>query len=262
MAQPEPSGQFVQSLARGLDVLRAFDIEHPRMTLSEIAGRTGLNRATARRFLLTLVELDYVNNDGRDFRLTPAVLQLGYSYLSSLTLPELAEPNLEQLSHELQESTSLSVLDGDAIVYVARVPTRRIMNATITIGTRFPAEVTSMGRVLLAFGPEQNWPPARREVLEQVREQGWAIVDQELEVGLRSVAAPVHDAAGSVVAAINVSTTTATASLERIRDEFLPAVLATAAAIDLTITQARPQLPRQATSGPATTSPAHTGSRV
>jgi IclR family transcriptional regulator, pca regulon regulatory protein len=242
MGQPEPSGQFVQSLARGLEVVRAFDAEHPRMTLSEIAGRTGLNRATARRFLLTLVELGYVANDGRDFRLTPTVLQLGYSYLSGLSLPELAEPHLELLSHELQESTSLSVLDGDAIVYVARVPTRRIMNAAITIGTRFPAEITSMGRVLLASGPEANWPPARRDVLERVREQGWAIVDQELEAGLRSVAAPVHDAGGSVVAAINVSTTTATSTLERLRDEFLPAVLATAAAIDTTIAHARPRL--------------------
>ena len=240
MGQPEPSGQFVQSLARGLEVLRAFDLEHPRMTLSEIAGRTGLNRATARRFLLTLVELGYVANDGRDFRLTPSVLQLGYSYLSGLSLPELAEPHLEQLSHELQESTSLSVLDGDAIVYVARVPTRRIMNAAITIGTRFPAEITSMGRVLLASGPEDRWPDTRREVLEQVRAQGWAIVDQELEAGLRSVAAPIHDANRAVVAAINVSTTTATATLERIRKEFLPAVLATASAIDTTIAHARP----------------------
>ena len=239
MNQPEPSGQFVQSLARGLEVLRAFDAEHPRMTLSEIAARTGLNRATARRFLLTLVELGYVANHDRDFRLTPTVLQLGYSYLSGLSLPELAEPHLEQLSHELQESTSLSVLDGDAIVYVARVPTRRIMNAAITIGTRFPAEITSMGRVLLASGAEQNWPPTRRAVLEQVRAQGWAIVDQELEAGLRSVAAPIHDAGGEVVAAINVSTTTATASLERIREEFLPALLATATAIDSMIAQAR-----------------------
>lgn len=253
MGQPEPSGQFVQSLARGLEVLRAFDAEHPRMTLSEIAGRTGLNRATARRFLLTLVELGYVVNDGREFRLTPTVLQLGYSYLSGLSLPELAEPHLEKLSHELQESTSLSVLDGDAIVYVARVPTRRIMHAAITIGTRFPAEITSMGRVLLAFGPEQNWPVARRPVLVQVREQGWAIVDQELEAGLRSVAAPVHDAAGSVVAAINVSTTTATASLERIRDEFLPAVLATAAAIDMTISLTRPRKSGSPISGSAPT---------
>ena len=229
---PQPSGQFVQSLARGLEVIRAFDSESPRLTLSEVAARTGLSRATARRFLLTLGELGYVASDGRDFRLTARVLQLGYSYLSGLTLPELAQPHLEELSRRLDESTSASVLDGDAIVYVARVPTRRIMNAAITIGTRFPAEITSMGRVLLASGPESDWPDARRPVLEQVRSQGWALVDQELEAGLRSIAAPIHGADGRVIAAINVSTTTATASLERITDEFLPALLATAASID------------------------------
>ncbi len=238
--QPEPSGQFVQSLARGLDVLKAFDEDNPRMTLSDVARRTGLNRATARRFLLTLAELGYVAGDGKQFRLTARVLELGFRYLSGLSLPELAEPHLEELSYFLEESTSLSVLDASDIVYVARVPTRRIMNVAITIGTRFPAELTSMGRVLLAAGPESAWPPARRAVLEQVRDQGWSIVDQELESGLRSVAAPVHASTGDVVAAINVSTTTATASLDRIHDEFLPAVLATAAAIDAAIAHARP----------------------
>lgn len=228
----QPSGQFVQSLARGLEVIRAFDGESPRLTLSEVAARTGLSRATARRFLLTLVELGYVASDGRDFRLTPRVLQLGFSYLSGLTLPELAQPHLEELSRRLNESTSASVLDGDAIVYVARVPTRRIMNAAITIGTRFPAEITSMGRVLLAARPESQWPDASRAVLEQVRSQGWALVDQELEIGLRSIAAPIHDASGGVIAAINVSTTTATSTLERIIDEFLPALLAAAASVD------------------------------
>ncbi|MDP9026347.1 MAG: helix-turn-helix domain-containing protein [Actinomycetota bacterium] len=227
----EPSGQFVQSLARGLEVIRAFDADSPRLTLSEVAARTGLSRATARRFLLTLSELGYVASDGRDFRLTARVLQLGYSYLSGLTLPELAQPHLEELSRRLGESTSASVLDGDAIVYVARVPTRRIMNAAITIGTRFPAEITSMGRVLLAAGPDEAWPDAHRAAIAQVRSQGWALVDQELEVGLRSIAAPIHGADGRVIAAINVSTSSATASIERITAEFLPALLSTAAAI-------------------------------
>ncbi|MEO7722416.1 MAG: IclR family transcriptional regulator C-terminal domain-containing protein [Pseudolysinimonas sp.] len=236
----QPSGQFVQSLARGLEVIRAFDGESPRLTLSEVAARTGLSRATARRFLLTLNELGYVASDGRDFRLTPRVLQLGFSYLSGLTLPELAQPHLEELSRRLNESTSASVLDGDAIVYVARVPTRRIMNAAITIGTRFPAEITSMGRVLLAAQPESQWPDARRAVLERVRSQGWSLVDQELEVGLRSIAAPIHDANGAVIAAINVSTTTATSTLERITEEFLPALLVAAAAIDEAIAHTRP----------------------
>jgi IclR family pca regulon transcriptional regulator len=239
---PEPSGQYVQSLARGLEVIRAFDGENPRMTLSDLAARTGLTRATARRFLLTLAELGYVSTDGKLFSLTPRVLELGFSYLSGLSLPELAQPHLEALSRELDESTSASVLDrngldGDAIVYVARVPTRRIMNVGITIGTRFPANVTSMGRVLLAAQPEEQWPDALRTVLADVRSQGWALVDQELEQGLRSIAAPLHSASGTVVAAINISSTTSSATLERIADEFRPALLRTADLIDEALRQ-------------------------
>jgi IclR family pca regulon transcriptional regulator len=237
MPQPEPSGAYVQSLARGLAVIRAFDADHPRMTLSELAARTDLTRATARRFLLTLAELGYVSTDGRQFALTPHVLELGFSYLSALSLPEIAQPHLEALSRQLGESTSASVLDGDAIVYIARVPTRRIMNVAITIGTRFPARVTSMGRVLRAAGDEQHWPTDLRDTLAGVRERGWAIVDQELEHGIRSIAAPLHTADGSVTAAINVSSTTASASLERIETEFRPALLETAASIDRELAQ-------------------------
>jgi len=229
----EPGGEYVQSLARGLAVIRAFDSEHPRQSLTELAERTDLTRATARRFLLTLVELGYVATDGKSFELTPRVLELGFSYLSGLTLPELAQPYLEALSRELGESTSASVLDGDSIVYVARVPTRRIMNLAITIGTRFPARVTSMGRVLLAA--RDTWPDDMRDTLATVREQGWALVDQELEVGLRSIAAPLRRADGTVIAAINISASTTTTSLERMRDEFLPKLLATATAIDTAI---------------------------
>jgi IclR family pca regulon transcriptional regulator len=243
---PDPSSQFVQSLARGLDVIKAFTAERPEMTLSDIARVTDLTRATARRFLLTLVELGYVRSDGRLFALTPRVLELGFSYLSGLSLPEVAQPHLERLSHELGESTSASVLDGGDIVYVARVPTRRIMTVGITIGTRFPAYATSMGRVLLAALPAAERdaylatlhpaaftpttltdPEALRAELDAVAERGWTIVDQELEVGLRSVAAPVRRGA-AVVAAINVSTTTGTASLERLTTEFVPALLAAA----------------------------------
>lgn len=231
----EPSGQYVQSLARGLAVIRTFDAEHPRMTLSELAARATLSRATARRFLLTLVELGYVATHGKQFELTPRVLELGFSYLSGLSLPELAQPHLEALSRQLDESTSASVLDGDSIVYVARVPTRRIMNVGITIGTRFPAALTSMGRVLLAAGPDEAWPDALRPTLAQVRAQGWAVVDQELERGLRSIAAPLHSEDGTVVAAINVSSTPSVASLERIRDDFRPALLEAAARIDAAI---------------------------
>jgi IclR family pca regulon transcriptional regulator len=231
------SGQYVQSLARGLEVIRAFDGAHPRMTLSELAVRTDLNRATARRFLLTLIELGYVTTDGKLFELTPHVLGLGFSYLSGLTIPEVAQPHLEALSRELQESTSASVLDGDSIVYIARVPTRRIMNVGITIGTRFPAHTTSMGRVLLAAQPENQWPDDLRPALAQVREQGWALVDQELESGIRSVAAPVHGAGGEVVAAINVSSTTSSATLDRLRNEYRPALLETATRIDRALGQ-------------------------
>jgi IclR family transcriptional regulator, pca regulon regulatory protein len=217
-------GQFVQSLARGLGVITAFDAQHPRMTLSDVARRTGLTRATARRFLLTLEELGYVRTDGRLFELTPVVLQLGYSYLSSQALPALAAPHLETLSARVEESTSASVLDGADIVYVARVSTHRIMTVAIAVGTRFPAHATSMGRVLLAgLEPEQlaaYFRTARLERLtphtltdragleadlRRVRAQGWALVDQELEIGLRSVAAPVTDGTGRVVAAVNVS---------------------------------------------------------
>ena len=233
----EPSGQYVQSLARGLAVIRAFDADNPRMTLSELAARTDLTRATARRFLLTLVELGYVSTDGKVFALTPHVLELGFSYLSGLTLPEVAQPHLEALSRELGESTSASVLDGESIVYVARVPTRRIMNVAITIGTRFPARVTSMGRVLLAGLPEGGWPDDLRPTLTLVRDQGWALVDQELENGLRSIAAPLHGPDGRVVAAVNVSSTTTSASLERITDEFRPALLRAAARIDAELRQ-------------------------
>lgn len=222
---PAASGEFVQSLARGLAVIRAFDADHATLTLSEVAQRAELTRAAARRFLLTLETLGYVRADGRGFSLTPRVLELGFSYLSSLSLPELAQPHLERLSGELGESVSAAVLDGDEIVYVARVATRRIMAVGITIGTRFPAAVTSMGRVLLAASGADA-------ASAEVRAQGWAIADQELEPGLRAVAAPVRDRSGEVVAAVNVSTSAARTSLDHMREHFVPALLRTTAAIE------------------------------
>jgi IclR family pca regulon transcriptional regulator len=155
---------FVQSLERGLAVIRAFGADTPQLTLSEVARKTGLTRAAARRFLLTLCDLGYVRSDGRLFSLTPRVLELGYAFLSSLSLTEVAEPHLERLVAEIHESSSVSVLDGDDIVYVARVPTSRIMRVSINVGTRFPAYATSMGRVLLA-GLEDD---ALGEYLERV----------------------------------------------------------------------------------------------
>lgn len=265
-ASREPSGQYVQSLARGLRVIRSFDADHPELTLSEIARLTGLTRATSRRFLLTLVELGYVKTDGRLFSLTARVLELGFSYLSALSLPELAQPHLEQLAASIHESTSASVLDGTDIVYVARVPTRRIMSVQIDIGTRFPAYATSMGRVLLAsleaaeldrrldgidFEALTSRTVGTRDALVaelgRVREQGWAMVDQELENGLRSVAAPIRQGR-EVIAAINVSTTTTRHTTGSIREELLPPLRLAAERISEDLTASRPFSNRQRSS--------------
>ena len=248
--EPERAEGFVQSLARGLAVISAFDAENPRMTLSEVARRTDLSRVTARRFLLTLAQLGYVRAEGSRFALTPRVLQLGTAYLSSLGLPTVARPHLQDLAAELGESTSVAVLDGDDIVYVARVATRRIMSVSISVGTRFPAYAASMGRVLLAGLDEPaleayldrvelmpltnrtvRTPDALRAELVKVRQQGWALVDQELEIGLRSLAAPIHDARGQVVAAVNISTTASAVAAEPVPDRYREALAATAAAI-------------------------------
>jgi IclR family pca regulon transcriptional regulator len=240
--------EHVRSLARGLAVIRAFDAEHPEQTLSDVARRAGLPRAAARRFLLTLAELGYVRTDGRLFALTPRVLELGVAYLSSLSLPEIAAPHLEALVREVQASASVSVLDGDDVVYVARVSTSRIMTVAITIGTRFPAYATSMGRVMLAaLAPDERArrlaalspqpltertitdPTAFARELDAVREAGFCVVDQELELGLRSISVPVRDRAGDVVAAANVSTR---AGSTDVVGDVLPALRACAAAIE------------------------------
>jgi IclR family transcriptional regulator, pca regulon regulatory protein len=245
VSTPEPSDQYVQSLVRGLSVIRAFDRDHPSMTLSEIAAQTDLTRATARRFLHTLVEIGYVRTDGRAFELTPRVLELGFGYLSALSLPELAQPHLDAFSRETGESSSMSVLDGNDIVYVARAAVRRIMSVSISVGTRFTAYTTSMGRVLLAAADaalpdvlERPTPLSLattlelRDELARVREQGYALVDQELEVGLRSLAVPITDAAGATVAAINVSVPAGAHSLEELTDVLLPRLRFAAAAIE------------------------------
>ncbi len=252
-------GDFVQSLERGLAVIRAFDATHVALTLSEVAVATGVTRAAARRFLLTLVQLGYVRSDGRLFSLTPRVLELGYAYLSSLSLPEVAEPHLEALVAEVNESSSVSVLDRTDVVYVARVPTSRIMTVAISVGTRFPAYATSMGRVLLAGLPEDELDAylsrvrleqlttrtvgsvaSLRAELARVRAQGWAIVNQELEEGLRSVAAPIRDRTGRVVGAVNVSTHASRTSLDTMRRELLPPLLATAQRIEADLRAAAP----------------------
>ncbi|WIM67183.1 IclR family transcriptional regulator [Corynebacterium breve] len=240
----------VQSLSRGLAVIRTFDRQHPRQTLAQVAEATGLARATARRFLHTLVAEGYADTDGSEFWLTPSVLELGYAYMSSLGLPAIAQPHLEKLSRTIDESCSLSLLDGHDVVYVGRVPVRKIMTVNITIGTRFPAHAASMGRVLLAYLPpaelDEYFATSRRKALtprtivdevelravfEQIRKDGWAVVDQELEPGLRSLAAPVFNGDNEVVAAVNISTQAAVHEQDELFDTFLPELLATCRAI-------------------------------
>ena len=242
---------FVQSLERGLAVIRTF--EHgSASTPSEVAAATGLTRAAARRFLLTLADLGYVRAEGRAFRLSPRVLELGRAYLSGLTLPDLALPHLRELVASVRESSSVAVLDGERIVYIAHVAAKRVLAVTVTVGSEDPAWATSLGRVLLAAQSDE-WLdryleraelPALtartitqrgrlRAELEKVRKQGWALVDQELEVGLRAVAAPIHDAHGRVVAAVNVDPQATRWTVGAIRSTVLPQLLEKAAAIDV-----------------------------
>jgi IclR family transcriptional regulator, pca regulon regulatory protein len=259
---PAPSPEFVRSLGRGLAVIRAFDAQHRRLTLTDVAKLTDLTRATARRFLLTLVELGYMASDGSVFWLTPQVLQLGYSYLSSLTLNEIATPHIEALVRQVGESSSMAILDADDIVYVARVPVSRIMTVFITVGTRFPAYATSMGRVLLAgledrdlkeylkrttlaplTGRTVSSRTALKHEIDRARQDGYCIVDQELEEGLRSLAAPVRDHSGSVVAAINISTQAARYSAAAVRRELVTPLVQTAQAIGTDLAMAQLRLP-------------------
>jgi IclR family pca regulon transcriptional regulator len=238
---------FVQSLDRGIAVIRSFSVDMPRQTVSDVARETGLTRATARRLLLTLVELGYVRTDGKLFELTPRVLDIGYSYLASLNINDLAQPYLEALSEFVHESSSVSVLDEPYIVYIARVPTKRIMTVAIGLGSRFPAYQTSMGRVLLAelendevadiFERSDRSRTTEYTVstvdalidrLDEIRQQGWALVDQELEVGVRSLAAPLRDASGTAIAAVNISTHIGRTPLDEILPNFLPPLIETA----------------------------------
>lgn len=253
-----PAGAHVRSLERGLTVLTVFDRDHAHLTLSEVARLAGLTRATARRVLLTLVTLGYVRSDGRRFALTPRVLDIGYAYLSSLDLGEVAQPFMVDLVARTHESSSVATLDGMDIVYVARVPTKRIMSISIGIGTRLPAVATSMGRVLLAELPEEECEdlldradlvahtestivsPARlRAELRRVRAEGWALIDQELEPGVRSVAAPIRDGTGRAIAALNVTGHAGRVSVETLRGPFLDLLLETTAQIGTAMARTR-----------------------
>jgi len=246
-----PERDYVQSLSRGLTVLQAFNAERPAMTLADMSRATGLTRATVRRLLHTLVALGYVCTDGRTFELTPRVLDLGFAYVSSLQLPDIAQPFMEALSDRVHESVSASVLDGTQIVYVARVNTQRIMGISLAIGSRLPAAWTSMGRVLLAGLPDVRLEEffdtlvvkglteqsitdldALKAEIDSVRSQGYALVDQELELGIRSVAAPLRDRQGRTLAAINVGTHAARVTLKELRSVILPQLISTARSIE------------------------------
>ena len=255
--------QSLQSLERGMAVIEAFSSERPKLTLSEVARLTGISRATTRRVLLTLERLGHVRSDGRLFSLTPRVLTLGWAYLSSLNLWDSAQPLMEDLVERTGESCSAATLDLPDIVYVARVPTRRIMTISLGIGARLPAHATALGRVLLAelsaaeldaylagTPPEPQTeltitsPAELRGLLDEVREQGWAVVDQELEIGLRAVAAPIRAADGTAIAALNVAAAAPRVSLDELRERFLPALLETAELISASLGRQSIQPPR------------------
>lgn len=247
---PRPGDGFVQSFARGLQVIRSFSATAPRQTLSEVAAASGLTRAGARRILLTLQTLGYVESDGRLFFLTARILDLGFAYLSSMPIWNRAEPVMESLVAQVKESCSAAVLEGTDVVYVMRVPTHKIMRINVGIGSRLPAYCTSMGRVLLAALPDDELqrrlaaspiaaltrhtltdPEAIGARIAQARRQGWCLVNQELEEGLISIAAPVRDRAGRVLAALNISGQANRTSAKVMQDSLLPPLLDAAARV-------------------------------
>ena len=285
MARPGTGPDFIEALARGLDVIRAFQPGQPAMSLAAVAKATGLTRPTARRILLTLKQMGYVRvvdpleqmGDvravdpkavdrkavDRRYELTPRVLELGMSYVLSRNLWEVARPHMERLVARTHESSSIAQLDGSDIVYVARVAVPKIVALAVTIGTRFPAMQTSLGKVLLAaLSPEEaervlaepsrsGIPPRvafsseeRAARLREVRARGWALTDEELAAGIRSVAAPLRDGEGRVIASLNVNTHAAETPVEVLTGEYLPLLLQTAGAIsaDWAACQAVPQV--------------------
>lgn len=248
--------EFVRALARGLAVIECFGRDSPALTLSQVAKQAGVNRATARRLLHTLTQLGYASFDGKFFRLAPRVLQLGYAYLSSLDIWQVVQPYLVELVEEVGESCSVTVLDGAEVVYVARVPVAgKVMAINPHVGTRLPAHVSSPGRVLLAglepaeldrlitgIGPLRPYtefsvtdPERLKDIIRQAGRQGWALVDQEMELGLRSIAVPIRDASGQVIAALNVGGHTSRETVDDMLGRFLPALRRTAERISMAL---------------------------
>jgi IclR family pca regulon transcriptional regulator len=274
MARRDSSPDFIEALARGLDVIRAFQPRQPVMSLAAVAAAAGLARPTARRILLTLEQMGYVRAAVGGFELTPRVLDLGMTYVLSRNLWEVARPHMERLVSRTHESSSIAQLDGSDIVYVARVAVPKIIALAVTIGTRFPAMQTSLGKVLLAALPlaeaelvlaepsrsgiTARWQPSEAEraaTLREVRARGWSLTDEQLAPGIRSIAAPLRDGEGEVIAALNVTVHAAETSVEVLTGEYLPLLLQTAGAIsaDWAICQAAPQItvPQPASRQPA-----------
>jgi IclR family pca regulon transcriptional regulator len=237
----------IEAVERALGVLQVFSDKHPALTLADTAKLANLSRGTTRRILITFEALGFVVRDGNRFLLTPRVLRLGYSYLSSLPIWDRAQPHMRQLADTLVESCSAATLDGDDIVYVARVPSQRNLSITLTVGSRLPAYATSLGHVLLAglpaadlarylktaklspLTPRTITDPAKLAAeLAKVRQRGFSLVDGEREEGVRSVAAPIRDRSGTVIAAINVSTSAGRVSIRDLRNRFAPEVMAAA----------------------------------
>ena len=236
---------FMSSLARGLAVVQAFQERKRHLTIAQISHRTEIPRAAVRRCLYTLIKLGYATTDGRTYSLLPKVLTLGHAYLSSTPLAVSAQPYLDRMSEQLHEACNMATLEGDDILYIARsATTQRLISVDLSVGGRLPAYCTSMGRILLAALDDASLqdyldhadlqtktsrtlttPQALFECLQQVRQQGWCIVDQELEQGLRSIAVPVYDASGQVLAALNVSTHAGRVSRSELEQRFLPSML-------------------------------------
>jgi IclR family transcriptional regulator, pca regulon regulatory protein len=270
VARRDDDPDFIEAVARGLDVIKAFGPDRPRLSLAEVAAATGLARPTARRILRTLEALGYVRAETGGFALTPRVMELGLTYVQSLGLWDVARPQMERLVARTHESTSIAQLDGSDIVYVARVAVPKIIALRVSIGTRFPAPQTSLGKVLLAglepeelddvlaqpsrSGVQPRWQPSRSEldaVLHEVRAKGWALTDEQLAHGIRSVAAPLRDGSGRVIAAMNVTVHAAETSVETLIADYLPLLLQAAGDVSADFARYRslPVAPAAASTG-------------